>query len=86
MARQEEPIQLPLAVADERDTGSTKVTRARESGPSFVALQRKSLSGKRTLSVAVVMSLCTTAALAISILLFSEFHRTQGRISVRRER
>ena len=38
------------------------------------------LSGKRILSVAVVASLCATAALAIGILLFSEFGRTQGRI------
>lgn len=37
-------------------------------------------SGKRILSFAVVGSLCATAALAIAILLFSEFHRTQGRI------
>jgi hypothetical protein len=36
--------------------------------------------GKRILSLAVVGSLCATAALAIAILLFSEFHRTQGRI------
>jgi drug/metabolite transporter (DMT)-like permease len=38
------------------------------------------LSGKRILSIAVVASLCATAALAIAILLFSEFGRTQGRI------
>jgi hypothetical protein len=38
------------------------------------------VSGKRILSLAVVGSLCATAALAIAILLFSEFGRTQGRI------
>ncbi len=38
------------------------------------------MSGKRILSAAVVGSLCATAALAIAVLLFSEFHRTQGRI------
>lgn len=38
------------------------------------------ISGKRILSVAVVGSLCATAALAIAILLFSEFGGTQARI------
>lgn len=38
------------------------------------------ISGKRFLSLAIVASLCATAALAIAILLFSQFGRTQGRI------
>jgi Kef-type K+ transport system membrane component KefB len=37
-------------------------------------------SGKRLVSSAIVGSLCATAALAIAILLFSQFGRTQGRI------
>lgn len=37
-------------------------------------------SGRRILTFAVVGSLCATAALAIAILLFSDFGRTQGRI------
>jgi hypothetical protein len=38
------------------------------------------ISGKRLLSLGIVTSLCVTAALAISILLFSRFGGTQGRI------
>jgi hypothetical protein len=38
------------------------------------------VSGRRILLLGVVGALCATAALAIAILLFSEFHETQGRI------
>lgn len=38
------------------------------------------MTGRRILTLAVVTSLCATAAIAIGVLLFSEFHRTQGRI------
>jgi FtsH-binding integral membrane protein len=37
-------------------------------------------SAKRVVSIGVVVALCATAGLAIAILLFSEFDRTQGRI------
>ncbi len=38
------------------------------------------ISGKRLLSLGILVSLCVTAALAIAILLFSQFGRTQARI------
>ncbi len=42
--------------------------------------ERQVVSGKRILLLAIVGSLCITAALAITILLFSEFGETQARI------